>query len=85
MLRKLNLSLDITLDAEWHCYRFEYAVIRAEKHFHGLAKLKNDSGVYNQALKAVSAKQLLEKGSASPQSNLSELDSTVISESVPAE
>ena len=60
-------------------------MIRAEKHFHGLSKLKNDSGVYNQALKAVSAKQLLEKGSASPQSNLSELDSTVIGESVPAE
>ena len=68
-----------TLGAERHWYRFEYTVVRAAVHCHGLAKLKDDPGLCDLALKSVSAKQLLEKGKSST-SNLSELDLTVIND-----
>ena len=51
---------------------------------HGLAKLKDDPGLCDLASKAVLAKQFLEKGKSSPQSNLSVLDSTVINDGVSA-
>ena len=63
-----------TLGVEWHWYRFEYAVVRAAIHCTGFAKLKDDPGLCDLTSKAVSAKQLLEKGKSSSQSNLSELD-----------
>ena len=73
-----------TLSVEWHWCRFEYAVVRAAIHCHGLAKLKDDPGLCDLALKAVSAKQLSEKGKSSL-SNLSEFDLTVINDGVSAE
>ena len=73
-----------TLGAEWHWYRFEYAVVHVAMHCHGLAKLKDDPGLCDLASKAVLAKQFLEKGKSSPQSNLSVLDSTVINDGVSA-
>ena len=33
-----------TLDAEWHSYRFEYAVMRGSIHCHGVANLKMTQG-----------------------------------------
>ena len=42
-----------TLDAEWHWYRFEYAVMRGSIHCHGLAKLKNDPGLCELTHKAL--------------------------------
>lgn len=34
-----------SLGAEWHWYRFEYAVMRGSIHCHGVAKLRNDPGL----------------------------------------
>ena len=34
-----------TLGAEWHWYRYEFAVLRSGLHTHGLAKLKSDLGL----------------------------------------
>ena len=53
-------------------------------HCHGVAKLKFESGPCDLASKAVSAKQLLKQSKSSPQSNLSELHSTVINDGVSA-
>ena len=80
-----------TLGAEWHWYRFEYAVVHVAMHCHGLAKLKDDPGLCDLASKAVSVKQLSlkqltkEKYNSSRQSILNELDSTVINDGVSAE
>ena len=71
-----------TLGAEWHWYR--YAVVCAGINYHGLAKLNDDPGLCDLTLKAVSAKQLLEKDKSLP-SNLSEFDLTVINDGVSAE
>ena len=49
------------LRAEWHWYRFEYAVIRDAIHCHGLEKLKSDPGLCNLASKAVLAKEIREE------------------------
>ncbi|XP_066915890.1 uncharacterized protein [Clytia hemisphaerica] len=42
-----------TLEAEWHWYRFEYAVMRGSIHCHGVAKLKNDPGLCKLTQKAL--------------------------------
>ncbi|XP_066929609.1 uncharacterized protein [Clytia hemisphaerica] len=45
--------LYVSLDTEWHWYRFEFAVMRGSIHCHGLAKLKNDPGICNLTEKAL--------------------------------
>ena len=42
-----------SLGAEWHWYRFEYAVMRGSIHCHGLAKLKDDLGLCELTQKAL--------------------------------
>lgn len=41
------------LGAEWHWYRFEYAVMRGSIHCHGVAKLKSDPGLCKLTKKAL--------------------------------
>ena len=41
------------LGAEWHWYRFEYAVMRGSIHCHGVAKLKSDPGLCKFTKKAL--------------------------------
>ena len=43
-----------TLGAEWHW--FEFAIVHAAIHYHGLAELKDDLGLCDLASKAVLAK-----------------------------
>lgn len=55
-----------TLNAEWHWFRFEYAVQRGSIHCHGVAKLKNDPGICslsNTALKGFLANKENENSS----------------------
>lgn len=57
--------LYITLDAEWHWYRYEFQA-RGSIHCHGTAKLKNDPGLCEfteVALKGFLAEQKLNQGS----------------------
>lgn len=42
-----------SLNADWHWYRFEFAVMRGSIHFHGLAKLKSDPGICELTEKAL--------------------------------
>ncbi|XP_066915540.1 uncharacterized protein [Clytia hemisphaerica] len=42
-----------SLNAEWHWYRFEFAVMRGSIHCHGLAKLKSDPGICELTEKAL--------------------------------
>ncbi|XP_066914869.1 uncharacterized protein [Clytia hemisphaerica] len=42
-----------SLNAEWHWYRFEFAVMRGSIHCHGLAKLKDDPGICELTEKAL--------------------------------
>ncbi|XP_066921730.1 uncharacterized protein [Clytia hemisphaerica] len=60
----VKLWLYETLGAEWHWYRFEYAVMRGSIHCHGVAKLKNDPGLCSLTQKAleghIAEKELLD-------------------------
>ena len=53
------------MGAEWHWYRFEYAVMRGSIHCHGLAKLQDDPDLCKLsqlALKGYLANRKIEKG-----------------------
>ena len=47
------MALQYTLEAEWHWYRFEYAVTRGSIHCNGVAKFKNDPGLCELTQKAL--------------------------------
>ena len=42
-----------TLGADWHWYRYEFAVLRNGIHTHGLVKLKSDPGLCELSDKAI--------------------------------
>ena len=53
------------LGAEWHWFRYEFSVLRGGVHVHGLARLKNDPGLFKLGTMAVDgyiASKLLESG-----------------------
>ena len=60
--------LQNSLGATWHWYRYEYAVQRGSIHCHGIAKLKDDPGLYQLtkiALKGFLASKTKESSTAS--------------------
>ena len=68
------------LNAEWHWYRFEFAVKRGSIHCHGLAKLKDDPGICDltgKALKGFLAQKTIEQNHDIDNSELVDLQNNI--------
>ena len=49
------------MGAEWHCYRFEFPLMRGSIYYHGLGKSKNDLGLFTLTEAALKGHNVREK------------------------
>ena len=49
------------MGAEWHCYKFEFPLMRGSIYYHGLGKSKNDLGLFTLTEAALKGHNVREK------------------------